>query len=266
MNKGKLYMLTMFALSLGVVFGGWFVTKAILNRQMEELLKNMGHVPVQSTETALFTEEGRKEAAGEPSGQSVVQKEELTEELMKEILAVWESGGGELPHEPKKGQINMEQAIATGKAWIDVLAQQRIIPEELTEGDFDKVSAKLCTRKAETDMDESLISYWSVEYTRRDVCIHLIIHAVSAQVWKADISMNESADLSKDYSREELLDMAFPFLERGGSLVEDLTNNVFYVSSEKELVFAAVSMQKIREDEGVPVLKIELWLEEANRY
>lgn len=85
MNKGKLYMLTMFALSLGVVFGGWFVTKAILNRQMEELLKNMGHVPVQSTESALFTEEGRKEAAGEPSGQSVVQKEELTEELMKEI-------------------------------------------------------------------------------------------------------------------------------------------------------------------------------------
>lgn len=42
-------------------------------------------------------------------------KEHLSEKEMGEILAVWEMGGKELPHEPKTGQLDMEQAIDVGK-------------------------------------------------------------------------------------------------------------------------------------------------------
>lgn len=251
-SKGKLYTVILFILSLTVVFGGWFAARELLIRGQEEFLDKSGQVSLRSSGAAFLAEQ---DDAGEE------EVEEAYEETIREILTVWENAGSELPHEPKDGQIEMEQAIEAGKAWITDLAQQRMIPEELAGCEFDKTSAKLCAREAQGYVDESMLSYWSVQYIKRDITISLIIHAVYGEVWRADITMNDREEAAGNFTVEELLKAAFPFIESDAREIVNLADDITYETLPKGLVYAAVSMVSTSVDQSASgTEKISFWL------
>lgn len=260
MNKSKIYALIVVLLSFGIVFGGWFLTKALLVQKREAFLERTGQVALQSSETALLSEDWPGEAAGDLAGGALFEGESLSEDMIAEVLAAWENGGNELPHEPKRGQMNMEQAIDAGKDWIAVMAEHGIVPEELAECDFDKVTARLCTLEAQVDFDENLLSYWSIQFTEDDVVVSLTVHAASGEIWKANILMNEHESLPDKPHPEEMLKIAFPFIATGDRETANLMNNTACVIMRGGLVYAAVKEQKIAVDEQEPVIVIDLWL------
>lgn len=216
MSKSRISMFLVFCLSFAVVFGGWFFTKEMLDRKEAEILAGRGRMMLDIPES-----DNRKDRN---AVQETFEGEALSEDVMAEILKVWEAGGRELLHEPLAGQMDMEQAVKAGRGWIGSLAENNILPSCLAEGLFDSTSAVLCTLDGETTLGESLISYWRVIYMKGGVKIILTIHAVSGQVWDADISMREDEMMPADCTEEELLAAAFPFL----------TGNEVYAAYKRE--------------------------------
>lgn len=257
MNKGKIYTLLVFSISLAVVFGGWFLTKELLSFQEMEILSVKGQVSMESfRETA---KEDKEESASAVQEEFVPQI--LSEDMMAEVLTVWDAGGRERLHEPIAGQMNMEQAIKAGREWIDTLAENHILPADLKEDQFSDTSAVLSTLDSQASLEESLISYWKITYAENDVTIILIIHAASGQIWKADISMSEEKMLFGTCTDEELLAIAFPFLvgENEKIMVEE--GDGIYKIYENGKVFAALKRDGIVVNKQEPVARLFLSLE-----
>ncbi len=269
MNKSKPYVLiVLFLLSFGVVIGGWFLTEALLLQKQEEFLDRTGRIArrtgmpsaLQPGETSLFSSNQPGETGGDLAEGILFEGQSLSEEIMAEVLSVWESGANELPHEPQKGQMNMEQAIETGKEWITVMAECGIVPEGLAECDFDKVAARLCTLDTQVDFDDSLLSCWLVQYTENNVAVSLTVHASSGKIWRASLSMKESDRVSNEYSYEEMLKIAFPFIDRGNTGTAGLIKNDFCEVMPGGLVYAAVKEYQIAVKNQDPVIVIDFWL------
>lgn len=260
MKKSKLYALIVFLLSFGVVVGGWFLIKALLRQEQEEFLERTGQIALQSEETSLLSTDRPGEVGGDLAEDAAFEVQPLSEEMMAKVLAVWESGGNELPHEPQKGQMNMEQVIDTGKEWIAVMAECGIVPKELAECDFDKVTARLCTLEVQVDFDDSLLSYWLVQFSKNDVVVNLTVHASSGEIWKASLSMKESDRLSNEYSHEEMLEIAFPFINRGNTETANLINNTTCEIMPGGLVYAAVKERQTVVNNQETVSVIDFWL------
>ena len=269
MSKRKPYaLIALFLLSFGVVIGGWFLTEELLLQKQEEFLKRTGRIARQTgMPSALQPAEDSLVSWNQPGGTSgdleegaFFEGQPLSEEIMAQILSVWENGGNELPHEPRKGQINMEQAIDIGKEWIAVMAECGIVPEGLAECDFDKVAARLCTLDTQVSFDDSLLSSWLVQYTENDVVVSLTVHASSGKIWKASLSMKERNRASSEYSYEEMLEIAFPFIERGSAQNADLENNDFCAIMPEGLVYAAVKEYQIAVKNQDPIIVIDFWL------
>lgn len=239
MSKGKIYTLLVSVLSFSVVFGGWFLTKQLLNQKKTEMLKSSGQVALQSSETTWFGETWLDHTQSKSDFVGV----ELSENEIKKILEVWESGADEVPHEPLEGQMDMEQAIMEGRNWISNLSEQGILPAYLAECSFDKTSAKLCKPDAEVTFDEYLLSYWQNIYVEGDVKIILTINAATGQIWKADISMNESRMLNGTYTDEDMLKIIFPF-----------------ITEQNSKVFAKLKRSQIVADKQEPQAELTVWL------
>lgn len=260
MNKSKLYAVVVFLLSFGVVIGGWFLTGTLLRQKQEEFLDRTGRIALQPAENSLFSSNQPGDTEVDLADDTLFEGQLLSEGMMAEVLAVWESGGNELPHEPQKGQMNMEQAIETGKEWIADMAGCGIVPEELAECDFDKVTARLCGLDAQVDFADSLLSYWLVQFTENDVVVSLTVHASSGKVWKAGLSMKASDRLSNEYSHEEMLEIAFPFINRGSTETANLIDNTTCEIMPGGLVYAAVKERQIAVNNQETVIMIDFWL------
>lgn len=260
MNKSKLYAVVVFLLSFGVVIGGWFLTGMLLRQKQEEFLDRTGRIALQPAENSLFSSNQPGDTEGDLADDTLFEGQLLSEGMMAEVLTVWESGGNELPHEPQKGQMNMEQAIETGKEWIADMAGCGIVPGELAECDFDKVTARLCSLDAQVDFADSLLSYWLVQFTENDVVVSLTVHASSGKVWKAGLSMKASDRLSNEYSHEEMLEIAFPFINRGSTETANLIDNTTCEIMPGGLVYAAVKERQIAVNNQETVIMIDFWL------
>ncbi len=257
MSKGKIYTFLMFSLSLTVVFCGWFLTKELLRLQEIEYLSVKGQVSLETSK------EDKEE--NNPVVQEEFVGETLSEEMIAEVLKVWEAGGREILHEPMAGQMNMEQAIKAGREWIDMLSKNNILPVYLTEHQFSDTSAVLSTLDSQGTLKESLISYWKITYAESDVKIILTIHASSGQVWKADISMSEEKMLFGTCTDEELLAIAFPFMteENAEMIVE--ADAVYKIKiNENGKVHATLKRESIVVDKQEPVERLILGLRTDN--
>lgn len=269
MKKDKFSTLLLFALVLCIVTGGWFVTrKALLQREVK-FLGTTGQIPLQASEIALFSESEQDDIEENEGEREAFQGGDMSEQMMALVLSVWESGGNERPHEPYKGQMNMEQAIEAGENWIRKINEPGGFFWDLQETGFDMVSAKLCTIDTQENvqgLDERMLSYWKVEFvrsdSRNDVGIVLTIHAVSGEVWKASISIENESGLTETYDLEELLNLAFSYEIDNTVLLTDVDNNTMYQGFTNGLVFEAVKGYdvKVRSNEDVVRTVIDLWL------
>ena len=89
--KYKLITAAMAAVSLTVAFGGWFLTKELLDRKNAEFLNGTGAVALRSEQTALLTQEQADEAA------RAFKKHEIPEKQMRNSSAVGLRGKGDAP-------------------------------------------------------------------------------------------------------------------------------------------------------------------------
>ena len=90
--------------------------------------------------------------------------------------------------------------------------------------------------------------------------VSLTVHASSGKIWKASLSMKERDRASSEYSYEEMLEIAFPFIERGSTQNADLENNDFYAIMPEGLVYAAVKEYQIAVKNQDPIIVIDFWL------
>lgn len=254
--KSGIYTAVLAVASLLVVFGGWFFTREMLERRKAEFLSGSGVVALRAEQTALLAqEEAEADAPFEPY--------ELAEEQMRDILTMWNLGGKEMPHEPKEDQMNMEQAIEAGREWIASLAEHEVVPTELTNGDFEKITAQLSTLEVSTSLDERLVSLWTMEYMKGDVNIKLTIHAMSGEIWEARIYMLATSSMAYMYSSKELLEMMFPRVikskEEAVSIYDRRITEVLeegFVSVEFD--FSTVGTVSY---DAIPTFNIMFWLE-----
>lgn len=257
MNKEKGYTLLIFSLSLVIVIAGWIFTKSMLLQKENNILSQKGELYVGSSNLELF-DNGQDSEWDEADNENIYTQNSLTEREIGEILTVWEMGGKEMPHEPRAGQLDMEQAIDVGKDWTAAMSEQGILPPDLAGGDFDNVSAKLLSRETQTVQDEIMLSYWSVQFTKGDTAIQLIIHAVCGEIWRAEITVRGDDNKLSEYKDEELVRYAFPFIEGGKEQVK--IENITYQSLGEGIVYAAVMRSFTVVGEEEPLLHVNLWL------
>lgn len=258
MNKEMIYTRLIFVLSIIIITAGWFFTKGMLRRNEENVLAREGELYVGSSNSDIL-DGGHNSVFGESYKENAYVDYPLSEEEMGKILAAWDLGGKEIPLEPIPGQLNMEEAIEAGENWIIAMAEKEIVPSELMESAYDSVSAKLLSLESRTGIDETMLSYWSVQYTKGDTVILLTIHAVSGEIWRADISIKGGNAGLYEYTDDELLRIAFPFM--GEIRNEELRiNNVIYQVFGEGYVYASVKRSDIVVDGEEPVTRLNLRL------
>ncbi|MDE7259944.1 MAG: hypothetical protein K2N77_12015, partial [Lachnospiraceae bacterium] len=272
-----IYTAIMFLSAVCMIFGGWFLTARLLRQREVRFLGSTGKVAVQSGEIGLFADDILSSVQdSEPEEQEEFQGQKISEYVRALVLAVWEYGGKELPHEPMAGQMNMKQAIDAGKKWVENMAQIGVYTDELSGCDFDATKAELCTidTPIRMSMDESMYSYWKIWFIKDGVSVELTIHAASGEVWKAKISVEQGKE--KDnyvpvYDMGYLLQYAFPFMGSGINKewteaydLEGDMQSVNVVRVESKAVYAEASQSFIQSG-GRPdrsILEFELYMKE----
>lgn len=263
MRKSRIYTTAMFLLAVCIIFGGWFMTARLLRVREEKFLDSTGRIEVQSAETALFSDSGQNTQTEEKEGHEEFCGRTMTEYTRALVLAIWEYGGNEVPHEPLYGQMDMEQAIDAGKKWIENMAVQGVFTDELQEDEYDTVKASLFTLDTPliiSDLDRSMYSYWKVQFIRNDVTVELTIHADSGEIWEAGISVDRENSVVEVYDLTYLLEYAFPFMEAGDVVWVDDVQAVMGVKSSLHEEVIATGKQylvQVNEDSRA-VIEFEL--------
>lgn len=252
MNKGKMVPRMMLTISLFVIVGGWFVTNKMVEKKENRILGQKGQITVQSDHKGKDAD-----LSGTAEKNESFTGRKLSESEIAQVLTVWEAGGKKTPHEPMEGQMDMEQAVEKGAEWIDSIAEKEILFSSETVKDFDKTTAKLCTFDDETETPKEMISFWEVNFQKPDVQIVLKIHALSGEVWAADIGVEEK-NVTYHVSDGELLDAAFPFVEIENNRVFK-KNNIYYRQSKTEILNVIEKKSDCNINKHM-ITKIELWI------
>lgn len=188
MIKQRVFTTLGIVFSLLIVFGGWGLTSKLLESHEAELL---GAVESVKVITPASTPENPSIETNYPT---------LTESELYKVLNIWELGTGEIPHEPRAGQLTMEQAITAGKEGLAFFSEHGMLRGEFTA--FEKTNAYLCESELDLSQliptnqemkpedirsDEELApfySYWTVSFSSDNVNATLIINAATGQIWK----------------------------------------------------------------------------------
>ena len=116
----------------------------------------------------------------------------LTDSEIVSILQNWELTDNRRPHEPATGQIDMEQAIESGRAGLDFLHNHNILPAEMLE--FNNVGAILSQNVPQGGQFLPLrYSYWQVAFRNDDYEVTVTINAATGQIWGLEISSRQSS-------------------------------------------------------------------------
>ncbi len=257
--RETVYTVLLLAVSLLVIFGGWLFTKWRMGEREKELLASQGRVY-----EIASRDDGRVSGTSEdvpPEGETVVS---FTEETLYAILDAWSQGEKELPHEPEGEQMDMEEALQTGREWIGTLAGKGFLPSSMSEYRFEKMNATLSAPETEGTIDRTLLGFWHVTYEKEDIRITLAIHALSGQIFDASISMNEERMRGCNANRQKLLRSAFPLMDSLGSGERETVTkegNVYRWWFPEQTVCVAVKREYIQIGTGESVARIRLWLD-----
>ena len=171
-------------LSFVIAIGGWVVTSRLIDMESNRLLSGtrsfVVDIPtIESSEAPYMDDEN-----GYPNIRLG-----LTDNEIVSILRNWELTNYRRPHEPAAGQIDMEQAIASGRAGLDFLYNHIHIPAEMLE--FNNVGAILGQNVPQSGAFLPLrYSYWSIRFTNENLDIRMTINAVTGQVWGIELQVD----------------------------------------------------------------------------
>lgn len=239
MKREKLTAALALLLSASLMAGGWAAVGGLLGYQRTRILQSGGIV------CGLYSESGFW--AGDGGTQEEYSAGPLTAEETARLLEAWEGGGTLLLHEPRDGQMSMEQAIRAGEAWIASLAERGVLSEYLPEDGFDQVSARLCTVTQTAEEDERLLGCWFLTYRAKDAELALKLHAISGAVWRADFSLRECEDTDTGLAEGELAAELFPAVGEADAALQ-----------------VKIARSYVRVNDESPCARLSVWLEAKN--
>jgi len=249
MNKNIIYTILIVLLSFIVVSGGWFLMNKMLDRKEEKILGQTGQITVRMAEKDnQDTEDTEKSFSGQ----------KLSENERIKVLKIWETGKKLIPHEPLGGQMNMEQAIAKGEEWIGMVEKSENLISADAVLEFENTSAKLCSFEDKAGVEKEKISFWEIQYENADMQILLKIHALSGEVWNAEITMEES-DRERFDPDGELLKAAFPFFGAGSGRIYQ-KNNISYMQNETGSMYLLMKRSDVKINSKPVMAVYKLWV------
>ncbi|MCL1884042.1 MAG: hypothetical protein FWF81_09865 [Defluviitaleaceae bacterium] len=172
-------------LSFAIAVGGWMITSWLIDMESDRLLSGTSSfiVDIPTIQSVHFLEEESEYPDIHPS---------LTESEIVSILRNWGLAENQRLHEPAPGQLDMEQAIMAGRAGLEFLYNQNIIPAEMLE--FNSVRAYLGQNVPPGDAFLPLVySYWNVNFSHENTHTNVTMNAVTGQIWGIETSFARRA-------------------------------------------------------------------------
>lgn len=250
-NYAKEQSFSVFALigCILLIFGGWCIINMQIENNEDAYFSKMG-------QTYMYLPEQENEIKNEEEKDSFSGKD-LSESEIEQLVKVWKSSIKEIPHEPLPGQMNMEQAIETGKEWISMIASDNILFSADSIQDFDKITAKLCMVDHE-GLSDDMVSFWNISYKNEYVRIILKIHALSGNIWDANFETEEDK-LTYDVSDKERLSFVFSFIGHSGNQI--LTEGPYtYRKIGKGSLFCVMKRSDIKINNNPAVISYHFYL------
>ncbi len=244
---------------LAVVFalGGWLLTRWLIDNKEAALLSVTGRIWVDAP-TLSPTPENSPPEVDDPE-ESKQKLPELTPEKVAAILALWESGGDEQPHEPRAYQLTMEAAMEAAKNSLYDFVDGGLLPEQALV--YNKVNAYLCQRQGKALLPSELepyCSYWTVTFSGADISATLVLNAVSGQIWRADLEYTHSGESKIDLAEALALFTApLGFQEEKVSLSENVLANIRF---ENGLLYATLRKRSGMRDKASSFTQLVFFL------
>ena len=160
------------ALAALCILGSWVLVSALLDRQDSALLHQVGTIPVETTETSVGGSEAYVVTLAE----------------MEEIIRVKNQGLEQRYHEPREGQLSMQQAIEAASEGLAYMCDNGVLPGQLAPFAFSELGARLGSWPLEArqdikDIDPSL-GFWTIYMSNEVVTVELLIHAMTGRIWE----------------------------------------------------------------------------------
>lgn len=230
MSKQGVYTTAGVALAIMIGFCGWLLTNSLLDRQEALMLATTGSIRIAPLAYS--------------SSNPNVETAPITAEMMAQILQNWNEPGSLMRlHEPVEGQLGMEQAIAAAETGLSYFSTHGIIPPELLENEFTRITASLCENQpaVKADPQKYVIvtkqlhpeySYWRIFFFNEKVSAQLTLNAVTGKIWRADIfSYQAGTTVFNDLNVLEMMKNYAAYLELdGGDYGDSLDFNETWAS------------------------------------
>lgn len=255
MSNKTVYRISIILFSLAALSGGWFFMNKMLERKEDKILGQTGQIAVDLA---------GKESTDTEDKEVPFRGQRLLESERIKVLKVWETGKKLVPHEPLKGQMDMGQAIAKGEEWIGIVEKSADFFPADGVGEFENTSAKLCSFEDKAEVGEEKISFWEIQYVNKELQIVLKIHALSGEVWDAEIRVKNYSKEAKNISKDEygftqeLLKSAFPFFAAVGDRVYR-KNNTSYMQNKTGSMFLLLKRADIKISGEPEIAVYKLW-------
>lgn len=214
MNRARIYTVVSWTFALIFVFGSMFCMNFLLQFRVKKILSTHGKVEVESPVRAW--QEGEET--------DIYQKKYmLTTTQMEDTMRLWNEKQGEVIHDPVEGQLTMEEAIESGKKWIeDMQIGNQAEDKQKSVTNIYSIHATLSVaeQKDSNYMKlEPYYSFWSLELSSRTMNVNLWLNAVTGNVWRASIMLYEE---EKDEADLMKFDDLILFADMAGIRKEDL--------------------------------------------
>lgn len=211
------------AFSLLIVYGGWFLSNQLMDRQQYSLMNTVNSIPVKDTTTTDQDMENEPERL-------------LSSNEIVDILKVWNFDMTGYYHDPIDGQLTMEEAIKAAKSGLSYFCNKGVLPEEIINNEYAQTNAFLYDIQGKTKTTNPGVlssmrpsySFWSVSLANQKVLIQLTLNAQTGQIWMADISSSYYGKMIADINVLDLLLKYETYLGLTGG--DSLRRNDYYAT------------------------------------
>lgn len=221
MNRHGIFSALGIVLSLAIAFIGWILVNTLLDRQ----------------ETRLLAAGSFNDSSTNAETAAVNAEVKLEEAVMAKILRNWNTQGSYArPHEPVKGQLNMEQAITEAKNGLAYLSRKGVIPKDILEEGFVRTKASLLENVQTMDKVKSKIkdkeelspeySYWNIKFDNEKIDIMVTLNAVTGKMWSVDINSYQVIDMFNNQDLRNLIEIYADYLGLEGGDTLNVSDNM----------------------------------------
>lgn len=197
-----------FLLSLGAVFGGFFLVQHRLNLETGELLKSGGQIlsPQHSLDTTVIAE---------PLEATVYTQEDHLLRFLKDL----KRQAAAVPHDPLPGQLSMGDAVKKARDWLEEFFMPQLSETNFRLSEY-KTDCYLWAVPEEEETEQNpLYSYWSITLRSRDLEAVLILNALTGQILDVFVICAPPAGYQAAESLPALLDGYAEALRPDDSLI-----------------------------------------------